>query len=336
MKAVGQKFSSWNRRLVLNIFFAVVVCVLFGKAADAAYPERTIRIICGSGAGGIVDITARIVAERLSGVLGQAVVVENMPAAGSTVAIKTVSHSDPDGYTLLFTGAGISVVSALYPNLNIDVANDLKPVSVIGDTPLVLFVHNSIPWKDYQSLITYLKAHPNQVNSGSNGRGTGSYLAMEFFKKLTGVEVVNVNYRSTPQVLTDLITGRIGMTFTATGGSILKSTDIRPAGITALNRSRIFPEVPTFSELGVQGFESGTPTILLAPKGTPNELIAVLTNAIEISLADPAVQTRLDRAGIVKPAAIGADHAGKFLRDEVAKWGEVLRDAKDQGASPAE
>ena len=133
------------------------ICALFNATAYAAYPERTIRVICGSGAGGIVDITARIVADRMSAILGQPVIVENMPTAGSTVAIKTVSHSDPDGYTLLFTGAGISVVPALYPNLNIDVVNDMKPVTVVGDTPLVLFVHKSIPGKDYPSLMAILK-----------------------------------------------------------------------------------------------------------------------------------------------------------------------------------
>jgi tripartite-type tricarboxylate transporter receptor subunit TctC len=329
MKTVRQKYSRWSRRLILSVCFVTVICALFSTATYAAYPERTIRVICGSGAGGIVDITARIVADRMSGILGQPVIVENMPTAGSTVAIKTVSHSDPDGYTLLFTGAGISVVPALYPNLNIDVVNDMKPVTVVGDTPLVLFVHNSIPGEDYPSLMAFLKDHPNQVNSGSNGRGTGSYLAMAFFKKLTGVEVVNVNYRSTPQVLTDLVTGRVGMTFTAIGSGILRSTQIRPVGITALKRSEIFPEVPTFSELGVKDFESGTPTMLLAPRDTPNEIVAALASAVEKSLADPEVQTKLDRAGIVKPAATGPDFAGKFLRQEVAKWGEVLREAKD-------
>jgi tripartite-type tricarboxylate transporter receptor subunit TctC len=329
MRTTRHKSSGWSRHLILSLCLAVAACFASAKMAHAAYPEHPVRIICGSGAGGIVDITARIVAERMSDILGQPVVVENMPTAGSTVAIKTVSHSNSDGYTLLFTGAGISVVSALYPALNIDVVNDLAPVSVIGDTPLVLFVHNSIPGKDYQSLIAYLKAHPNQVNSGSNGRGTGSYLAMELFKNLAGVEVVNVNYRSTPQVITDLIGGRVGITFTASGGGILTRPEVRTVGITALNRSHAFPGVPTFRELGLGGFESGTPTMLFAPKDTPKNIIDALTNAVEKSLADPTVVTRLDHAGIIKPAAIGPDYAGRFLKSEDAKWGKVLREAKD-------
>jgi tripartite-type tricarboxylate transporter receptor subunit TctC len=330
MKTTSDEAKSWDRRFVLKTCYAALTCLTFFNAtALAAYPERPVRIICGSGAGGIVDITARIVADRMSAVLGKPVIVENMPAAGSTAAIRTVSRSDPDGYTLLLTGAGISVVPALYPTLQIDVINDLEPVSVIGDTPLVLFAHKSVPGNDYQSLVAYLKANPNKVSSGSNGRGTGSYLAMEFFKRLAGVELVNVYYKSTPQVIADLITGQIGMTFTAIGSDILNSPEIRPVGITALSRSSAFKDVPTFSELGVKGFESGTPTMLLAPKATSKEIIEALHNAIKVTLADPGTQSRLDQIGIVRPAATGPDYARQFLQSEVAKWGEILREAKD-------
>jgi tripartite-type tricarboxylate transporter receptor subunit TctC len=308
-----------------------LTCLIFFNvhASAAGYPERAVRIICGSGAGGIVDITARIVADRMSAALGKPVIVENMPAASSTVAIRTVSRTDPDGYTLLLTGAGISVVPALYPTLQIDVVNDLDPVSVIGDTPLILFVHKSVPGNDYQSLVAYLRANPNQVSSGSNGRGTGSYLAMEFFKKLAGIEAVNVYYKSTPQVIADLITGQIGMTFTAIGSDILNSPEIRPVGITASSRSSAFKDVPTFSELGVKDFESGTPTMLLAPKNTPKEIIEALHNAIKVTLDDPGTQSRLDRIGIVRPAATGPRYARQFLQSEVAKWAEILRTAKN-------
>jgi len=321
--------ARWHRRVVLGFGFAAAMCLAFGRVAGAAYPERSIRIICGSGAGGIVDITARILADRMSEVLGQPVIVENMPTASSTVAIRTVARSDPDGYTLLFAGAGISVVRALYPTLNIDVVNDLMPISLIGDTPLVLFAHKSIPAKDYPSLIAYLKDHPNKVNSGSNGRGTGSYLAMEFFTRRVGVEVVKVNYRSTPQVLADLLTGRVGMTFTASGEGILHRSEVWPVGITATNRSKAYPGTPTFKELGVDDFRSGTPTMLLAPKETPKNIADVLVKAVETSLADPAVVARLDGAGIVKPELTGPDFAERFLRGEVVKWENVLRDAKD-------
>jgi tripartite-type tricarboxylate transporter receptor subunit TctC len=330
VRTMSNEPGSWNRRSVLRTCYAALTCLIFLNAQGlAAYPERPVRIICGSGAGGIVDITARIVADRMSAVLGKPVVVENMPAAGSTVAIRTVSRADADGYTLLLTGAGISVVPALYPTLQIDVINDLDPVSVIGDTPLVLFVHKSVPGNDYRSLVAYLKANPNKVSSGSNGRGTGSYLAMEFFKRLADIEVVNVYYKSTPQVIADLITGQIGMTFTAIGSDILHSPEIRPVGITALARSSAFQAVPTFSELGVEGFESGTPTMLLAPKGTPKEIIEALHNAVKAALADSGTQTRLDQIGIVRPAATGPEYARQFLQSEVTKWAEILRTAKD-------
>jgi tripartite-type tricarboxylate transporter receptor subunit TctC len=308
---------------------AATMCTVCAGTATAAYPERPIRLICSSGAGGIVDITARIVANRMSEILEQPVIVEDMPGGGSTIAIRTVAHAEPDGYTLLFTGAGISVAEALNPDLHVDVVNGLAAISVIGDTPLVLFVHKSVPGQSYQSIISYLKSHPDQVTSGSNGRGTGSYLALEYFRKLADVQVVNVTYKSTPEVLTDLVAGRIGLTFTAIGSGILKSPEIRPIGITALRRSKDFPDVPTFDELGVQDFQSGTPTMLLAPKDTPKTIIDALANAAGKSLADPAVTTQLDNAGIVKPAELGPDYAARFLKAEVNKWGSVLREAKD-------
>lgn len=328
MKTAGHRSARSRGALFFRGLLAAFACVLSCASASAAYPERAVTIICGSGAGGIVDITARIVAERMSAKLGKPVIVENMPTAGSTVAIRTVSRAEPDGYTLLFTGAGISVVPAIYPNLNIDVLKELAPISVIGDTPLVLFVHKSVPGSDLSSLVAYLKANPDRISSGSNGRGTGSYLAMELFKKLSDVRVVNVTYKTTPAVLTDLITGQIGMTFTAVGSDILKSPEIRPVGITALSRSSAFSEVPTFSELGLHGFELGTPTILLAPKGTPTEIINVLHHSVEVALADTATQARLDQIGVVRPAETGPEYAGKFLRGEVTKWTEILRDEK--------
>lgn len=329
MKWTSLKSAPLNRRSVLmGGQLALASVLVSGSPAWATYPDRAIRIICGSGAGGIVDITARIVADRLTSALGRPVIVENMPGAGSSIAIRAVARAEPDGYTLLLTGAAISVAPALYPKLEVDVVNDLAPISVIGDTPLVMFVHKSVPGNDYQSLVDHLKANPNKVNAGSNGRGTGSYLAIEFFKKLAGVEMTNILYKTTPQVIADLISGRIGLTFTAIGGSIMDNPEVRPVGLTAASRSKAFPNVPTFAEHGVQGFESGTPTMLLAPKGTPENIIEALHNALKVTLSDPATRARLDQAGVVFPIEVGPGYARQFLASEVRKWTEILRDAR--------
>jgi len=327
VKEVHRDFRRFNRKTIFQCIVAFFFCAIASQAVSATYPERPIRIICGSGAGGIVDITARILAERMSANLGQPVVIENMPGAGSTIAIKAVERSDPDGYTLLFSGAAISVVPALYPDSHIDVLNDLKPVSAVGDTPLLLFVNKAVPGNNFKAVIDYLKANPNKTNSGSNGRGTGSYLAMALFKKLAGVNVVNVMYRSTPQVLSDLVAGRIGMAFSADDNSILQSPTIRPIAITGRSRSSKFPRVSTFDELGLKGLESGSPTMLLAPKDTPQPILAMLSKAVEKSLASPEMAKRLSQAGIVRPEQTGPGYARTFLRSEVAKWGEILRES---------
>jgi tripartite-type tricarboxylate transporter receptor subunit TctC len=300
--------------------------------AEAAFPERQITLICGSGAGGIVDVTARLMAEHMSRTLGRPVIVQNEPSAGTTVAIKMVSRATPDGYTLLFIGPAIGVVQELYPKAGIDVVNDLTPVSLTGATPQVLLVDKSVPGKDYASIISYLKSHPGEATTGSNGRGSAGHLAIELFKKEAGVDVRYIPYKTTPQVHTDLIAGRLSMMMTSSIGDISKYTNIRAVAVTSLDRWAAFPDVPTLAELGLKDFEAVTPTALLAPKGTPPDIIATLNGAIGKAVADPALRARLNEIGIVPPRATGPEAATRFIGREVTKWTDILRASEDQTA----
>jgi tripartite-type tricarboxylate transporter receptor subunit TctC len=159
------------------------------RPAAAAYPERYLTIICASGAGGIVDVTTRLLAEHMSRTLGRTVVVQNEPGAGSTLAIAAVAKAPPDGYTLLTIGPGVSVTAELYPNTTVDVRRDLQPVSVMGAAPLVLLTHKDVPVSDYATLVAYLKAHPGELTTGSNGRGSAGHLAGALFKSMAGVDI---------------------------------------------------------------------------------------------------------------------------------------------------
>jgi tripartite-type tricarboxylate transporter receptor subunit TctC len=312
--------------------FAVILAgalTLALRSAAAAYPERYINIICASGAGGIVDVTTRILAEHMSRTLGRSVVVQNEPGAGSTLAIAAVAKAPPDGYTVLTIGPGVSVVAELYPNASVDVRRDLQPVSIMGAVPLVLLTHKDVPVTDYASLIAYLKAHPGELTTGSNGRGSSGHLAGALFKRMAGVDIRYIPYRTTPQAQTDLLAGRLSMMWISSPGDHSQLGDVRPIAVSTLERWKQFPDTPTFDELGLKGYEATTWISMYLPKGAPREITDRLTAALEAALADPALRERLDQAGVVAPLSTGPDFLDKYLKLEIDKWADILRTNKD-------
>src|ERR1051326_7362247 len=166
---------------------AVPVCAL--SPAHAAYPERTITVGCASGAGGAVDVTTRIITDHMAKTLGQSIVIQNEPGAGGTLAIGQVTKAQPDGYTLLTIGPTVSTLKELYPNAPVDVVRDLQPVTIVGQTPMVLVVHKDVPATDYKSLLAYIKAHPGELTFASNGRGSAGHLAGSLFKKMARADI---------------------------------------------------------------------------------------------------------------------------------------------------
>jgi tripartite-type tricarboxylate transporter receptor subunit TctC len=314
---------------MFRLFSAFVVLVALSAPGAAAYPERNITFICASGAGGIVDVTTRIVADHMAKTLGRSIVVQNEPGAGNTLAIGAVIKAPPDGYTALTLGPSAGVVGELYPKFSGDMQRDLQPVSVIGITPLVLLVHKDVPANDYASLVTYLKAHPNELTTGSNGRGSAGHLAGELFKKMAGVEIRYIPYRTTPQAQADLIGGRLSMMFLSTLTDAIQAGTLRPIAVTTLERWKLFPDVPTFDELGLKGYEATTWVSLYLPKDAPAEAVEKLNAAVQAALADPAVLERLERAGVIAPRNTGPESLSKYLKAEIDKWSEILRANKD-------
>lgn len=297
--------------------------------AQAAYPERLITIICASGAGGAVDVTTRVVADYLSKELGRAVVVQNEPGAGSTIAISSVAKAKADGYTLLTIGSGVAVASELYPNANVDVLRDLVPVTMIGATPLVLFVNGTVAAKNYPELIAWLKAHPNDATTGSNGRGSAGHLSIELLNTMAGVNIRYIPYKTTPQAHTDLIAGRLTVMMTSSLGDPQKF-GITPVAVSSLERWNVMPDVPTLDELGLKGYEAATWVAMMAPKGTPREAIEAINAALDKTLANPALRKRLDEIGIIPPRQTGSNFAAKYISHEITKWTDILRKAPDR------
>lgn len=318
-----------HRTRVLAAAVLIGALVLGLRAAPAAYPERYITMICASGAGGIVDVTTRIIAEHMSKTLGRTVVVQNEPGAGSTIAIAAVAKAPPDGYTVLTIGPGVSVVAELYPKAATDVQRDLQPVSVMGAAPLVLLTHKSVPANDYASLLAYLKGHPNELTTGSNGRGSAGHLASALFRQMAGVDIRYIPYRTTPQAQTDLIAGRLSMMWLSTLTNQIEAGLLRPIAVSTLERWSRFPDTPTFDELGLKGYEATTWMSMYLPKGASPEANARLNAALAAALADPAVRERLDQIGVVPPRRTGPDFLEAYLKSEIDKWAAILRTNKD-------
>jgi tripartite-type tricarboxylate transporter receptor subunit TctC len=312
-----------------RLIAALVLLVATTVPTAAIYPERNITVICASGAGGIVDVTTRIVTEHMARTLGRPLLVQNDPGAGSTLAIAALAKAAPDGYTLLTIGPGVGVAAELYPRSGVDVLRDLQPVSVVGVAPMVLLVHKDVPATDLASLVALLKAQPNELTTGSNGRGSAGHLAGALFKKMAGVDIRYIPYKTTPQAQTDLIGGRLSMMWLSTLTDYIKAGTLRPIAVSTLERWKLFPDVPTFDELGLKGYEATTWISMYVPKGAPPDAIDKLTAALDAALADPAVRERLDQVGVIAPRTTGPDFLAKYLKFEIDKWAEILRTNKD-------
>jgi len=300
------------------------------RPAQAAWPERAITIVCASGAGGAVDVTTRIITDHMAKTLGQSIVIQNEPGAGGTLAMGQVAKAQPDGYTLLTIGPTVGTIKELFPNATVDPVRDLQPVTIVGQTPMVLVVHKDVPATDYKSLLAYIKAHPGELTFASNGRGSAGHLAGSLFKKMANADIRYIPYRTTPQATADLIGGRISMIWLSSLGNLAGSGAVRPMGVTiAGQRWNQFPDMPTFDEMGLKDYETTTWVSLHAPKNTPPDVVEKLTAAVNAALADPEVQKRFDQVGIVKPRATGPAFLTKYLKDEIEKWGDILRTTKD-------
>jgi tripartite-type tricarboxylate transporter receptor subunit TctC len=320
------------RRSLLLLSAAALTAGMFSavRPAQAAWPERAITMVCASGAGGAVDVTTRIITDHMAKTLGQSIVIQNEPGAGGTLAIGQTAKAQPDGYTLLTIGPTVGTIKELFPNATVDPVRDLQPVTIVGQTPMVLVVHKDVPVTDYKSLLDYIKAHPGELTFASNGRGSAGHLAGSLFKKMANVDLRYIPYRSTPQATADLLGGRVSMIWLSSLGNLGTSGEVRPIAVSiAGERWKLFPDLPTFDEMGLKDYEATTWVSMYAPKGTPPEVVEKLTAAANAALADPEVRKRFDQVGIVKPRATGPAFLTKYLHDEIEKWGDILRTTKD-------
>ncbi|MBL8381542.1 MAG: tripartite tricarboxylate transporter substrate binding protein [Burkholderiales bacterium] len=315
------------RRLLHTSLALALACAAAGAAAQA-WPAKPIRMIVPYTPGGYTDNMARGVGEPLARALGTTVIFENRPGANSILGAEMLAKSAPDGYTLGTVIAAHSANATLYPKLPFDVQKDFAPVALISVAPLILVANNDFPAKSVAEFIAYAKANPGRINFGSSGNGAAAHLTMEYLKGLTGTSMQHVPYKGTAPALTDLIGGAIGVMFDvpATMMPHVRAGKIRALGVTSDKRVGGAPEVPTFNESGMPGFLASSWAMVLAPAGTPADIVNRLATEITRVVRGQAFRDRFESQGII-PAGGTPEEAAAFLRTEVAKWGKVIRDA---------
>jgi tripartite-type tricarboxylate transporter receptor subunit TctC len=314
-----------RRQLVQILASAAVLPIMPGIAGAEPYPSRPLRILVGFTAGGNFDIVARLIGQRLSERLGQPVIVENRPGAGSNLATEAVIRAPGDGYTLLLGGAVNAINATLYDKLGFNFINDMTPVAGVVRFPNVMAVSASFPAKTVPEFIDYAKANPGKISHGSSGNGTTQHLAGELFRMMTGIDFVHVPYRGAPQALTDLLGGQVQVVFESMPASIqhIKSGALRALAVTTVARSDALPDLPSVSDF-VPGYEASGWSGLCAPKATPVDIVERLNAAVNAGLADPGMAARLADLGAVALVGSPADF-GKIIADDTEKWAKVIR-----------
>ena len=312
-------------RFRLSLLLAGALSAL---AQAQTYPDHPLRLVVPFATGGTSDILARFVAPPLWAALGQPVVVDNRPGAGSNVGNEIVAKAPADSYTLLMATPALASNQALYGKLNYDPIANFTPVTLVAEIPIALVVHPSMPTKSVRELIALAKAQPGKLNFGSSGNGGIGHLVGEMFKSATGINMVHVPYKGNGPALVDLMSGVLNLTFTDIAGGMpyIKAGKMRPLAIASKHRSTQLPAVPTMIEAGVPGFEASTWFAVFATGGTPQPVINRLNTEIVKSLQSPDMRDKLTNLGCEvvgnKPEELAA-----FLKAEMAKWSKVIKES---------
>ena len=304
--------------------------LLAAVAGAQSYPVRPVRVIVNFPPGAGVDIATRIVTAKLGEALGQQFVIDNRAGAAGNIGVELAARAAPDGYTLLSGTAAIAISQTIFSKISYDLNRDFAPVAMIASAPFVLAVHPALPAKTLQEVIALAKARPGQLTYATPGTGSSPHLAFELFKMLAGIDVLHVPYKGMVPAVTDVIGGSVSMTLgnTLTVMPNVRNGRLRGIAITTAKRSAIAPELPTFSEAGLPGFQSGTWYAFLAPAKTPRDIVAKLNTAVIKIVHEPDVSAKLLAQG-AEPLNATPEQMREFLSAEIAKWGKV---AKASGA----
>jgi tripartite-type tricarboxylate transporter receptor subunit TctC len=311
-------------RFVLGALFAIL-CV--APALSQSYPARPIRLVVPFGAGGGTDNLARIIEPLVSKALGQPLVIENRPGGGSTIGMDQVAKAAPDGYTLVMTDTSIAVNPSLKP-LPYDTINDFVPVSLLATAPVILMAHPKVPAKTLKEFIALAQAGPGKFTYASGGNGASTHLGGELLKMVAGIDVVHVPYKGTGPAMNDLIGGHVDVMFSGISSArpFMDDKKLNALAVTGDARNAATPAVPTFAEAGYAGVTASTYWGVLAPKGTPKEIVDRVSAEFAKAMREPDVQKRIADLGYLPIGGSPSDYAAN-IKSEIAKWAPVIKAA---------
>ncbi len=315
-------------RTTLNLLIATALAAS-GMAIAQTYPAKPIRIVVVSTPGGSVDTLARTVGPRLAERWGQQVLVDNRPGAGGAIAAEIVAKSPADGYTLLMgTVSSLATNVSLRKSLPYDPVKDFAPISLVATQNLMLLVHPSVPARSVRELTALAKKQPGNLSFASAGNGTGGHLSGELYRMLAGIDLLHVPYKGVQPALIDVVSGQVSMTFASIISAMpqVKNNRLLPLAVTGSQRSPAAKELPTMMEAGVKGYESATWYGLLAPAGTPADIVTKLNAEVVAILKSPEMNDRLSKEG-ADPVGNSSAEFSKYIQSEIEKWRKVIRAA---------
>ncbi len=311
---------------------AAVAAVPSTATAQAAWPAKPIRMLVGYAPGGPVDIVGRLTAQRLSELLGQAVLVENRPGAGATIAVEAVARAVPDGYTLLTAGGGeLSIAPSIYPSLGYNPLKDLASIGLIASSPLMLVVNPRVPVQDVKALVALVRGQPGRINFASSGSGSTAQLASELFAVMTGTQIVHIPYKGAGPALADLVGGQVDMMFTGVSAALpfVRSGKLRALGVSGTRRLAALPEYAPVADT-VPGFEVTTIYAMMGPTALPRDIVQRLNTELGRLVAEPGPRERLLALG-AEPAGGTPEQLAAYIAREIPKWAKIVKAAKIKG-----
>ncbi len=321
MDTTMRRTRRWLGRTALA---AGLVLMAGAAAAQAAFPNRPIRLVSGFAPGGATDVVARLIAQSISDALGQTVVVDNKPGAAGNIGADFVARSAPDGHTLYLANATLAMPS-MFPKITFDVKKDLAPVSMIAWGPSVLAVNPKLPVRSVKELIAYAQANPGKLDFGSGGIGNITHMSMELFNYMAKVNINHVPYKGGAPSTTAAVAGEVQVLMAAAAGTLahVKAGTLIPLAVTGRTRTLALPDVPTIAEAGVTGYEASSWYGIVVAAGTPKAVIDKLDGAIRAGVKKQETRDKMLAQGM-DPVEMGPEEFGRFLQTEIDKWGGII------------
>ena len=305
---------------------SALVAALPQNLLAQSYPNKPIKFVVGFAPGGATDVVGRLMAKKIGDALGQPIIIENRAGGSSNIGAEAVVRAAPDGYTFYVCAITSAINVSLFPKLPFDFAKDFEPVALFANVPNILVVHPSVPAKTVKELIDYARAQPGKLSYASSGAGTSIHLSGELFKMLAKVDMVHIPYKGSAPAMTDMIGGQVQVMFDNMPSALphVKGGKLRALAVTSAQRSPSAPDIPTMGEAGVAGFDVQSWFGLVAPKGTPKDIIVRLNAEAVKALASADIKERFMDLGAV-PGPMSPEAFGEYIRSEIIRWSEVVK-----------